>query len=227
MRRAILMALVLLILLQLHVLLMGVHAQTSKPSLKINWVQYSNPTPHGDLACGVCVYGDYVYVVGGDGYVNPRIEMRRKSDGSLIKSWSSNMYYGDLYECLVINNILIVLGTYEFYLFDTSLNLKEIIPRYNESLERISSPRSFLFDGGYIYTVDTVFTTENDSAWLVSVFDVENLSKPLKTTLINPTHYDDIAIRIGLNPVTNHLWIVGSTDIGEKLLSIQRLESRY
>jgi len=187
-----------------------VNTQTSTPSLKINWVQYSNPTTESDSAQGVCVYGDYVYVVGHSA-THPRIEMRRKSDGVLVKSWSGDLY-DVLHECLIVNDRLLALGAYHFYVFDTSLNLKEIIPRHNVSL----SWRSFLFDGTYIYAAGIVRdVTGGDDVWLIGIFNPKNLSKPLKIITINPTPYLDDVSRIGLNPVTKQLWVIGDTGVPE------------
>jgi len=101
---------------------------------------------------------------------------------------------------------LITLGPYDFVLFDTLLNLRAAIRRY-ESTAYVAG-HSFLFDGIHMYTVDSI-----TDAWRVGIYNPKDLSKPLKIAIINPSPYRDYALRIGLNPVTNQLWIVGYTSV--------------
>jgi len=95
--------------------------------VRIRWVTYINPTERGDYACGACVFGDYVAVVGWASF-KQYVALLRKSDGSRVRDWIGDV--GMFFNCISIGEKLYVVGNTGFlygviYVFDENLNILE------------------------------------------------------------------------------------------------------
>jgi len=71
----------------------------------VNWVQYINPTDRYDFAFGVCLFGDYLAVVG---TANGKyfVALLDRTTSEVIKTWEGGD--GWFYNCLSIGNRLYV-----------------------------------------------------------------------------------------------------------------------
>ena len=190
---------------------------TPREWAQVRWVRYSNPSYSLDLARSVCVHGRYVYITGlaGDmftGRGKGRIEMRRKSDGKLVKSWTGSLWPHD---CLFVGNRLMVVGysngtmgyQWTILVFNTKLKLLKSVRRnYGE----FSAAYSLVYDDSYVYVLgdEIVHAVDLDSRWRIEKLDPEDL-KLLKTKTIDPTSGIDMPGVIRLNPVTKQLWVTG------------------
>jgi hypothetical protein len=169
-------------------------------TVKVNWRVYSDPSENLDYVFGVCEAGDYIYVVG-DQDGNARIEMRFKSNGSLVKVWNPKGFY-TLFDCVIDNNKLYVVGRYwSIFVLDLELNLLASKHRYLDG-----HAYSVIFYDEHIYIAGWEIK-ENDARWVVGKWRADNLTL-VKEYTSNPSSVDQ-AYALNINPITKQLWIVG------------------
>jgi hypothetical protein len=186
-----------------------VEAQT--PTIKVNWVVHSNPTGYSDLAHSVCEAKDYIYVVGdqsGERYDYARIEMRFKSNGSLVKAWASEDFV-PLTDCIIINDKLYVVNKdWDILVFDLNLNLLTFkLGSVNAAATSITHYGNYLYIAGW--EVLGWYGIFEDRGWRIEKWEIENLTF-VKEYTINPTlGVWDLVYVLGINPVTEQIWVVG------------------
>jgi len=173
----------------------------------INWVQYINPTDRNDRAFGVCLFGDYLAVVGtanGDEFV----ALLDKATGEVIKTWEGE--YGLFFNCLSIGDRLYVVGS-DIYIFDKGLN---VVKRANWGrvdwlLLGIS------FDGSYLYLAGWMRKdVDGHDNW---VWRIEKRTLDLDLVAYREFYkewdktysYGSAVFDIAVNPATGDLWTVG------------------
>jgi hypothetical protein len=192
--------------------------EAQRPTVKVKWVIHSNPTKYDESAHSVCEAGDYIYIIGDQAigamwYV--RIEMRLKSDGSLVKVWASEDY--TLHDCVIVNDKLYVTGdSFDILVFDLDLNLltykKRDIP---------GKAMSSVFYKNYLYIAGWEdvgwYGLLVDRGWRVEKWKIEELTL-VKEYTINPTEvWWDMALTVGVNPVTEQVWVVGYDEDGFRI----------
>jgi hypothetical protein len=169
---------------------------------KINWRVHSNPTNGIDAAYSVCETKEYIYVVGHQ-RGTARVEMRFKSNGSLVKDWNSTDF-SSLVDCVFGNNRLyVVTDDRKILMFDLSLNLLN----FKHSNLSVSLNSIAFYDNNlYLAGRERV---KDDDRWRVEKYRAENLTL-IKEYTANPTPiYYDEAFIASMNPVTKQLWVVG------------------
>ncbi|MGB9705186.1 MAG: hypothetical protein ACPL3C_07035, partial [Pyrobaculum sp.] len=85
---------------------------TAAGAAAVKWASLTNPSDKDDVPRGVCLGGQYIYIVGFDqspGYLQWRIEMRSKDDGKVVKVWTKPTE-GGLYDCVAVGGKLYVVG---------------------------------------------------------------------------------------------------------------------
>jgi hypothetical protein len=180
-------------------------AETQSSIIKVNWRVHSNPTAKKDDTSSMCQVEDFIYVIGVQDNVYPRIEMRSKSNGSLIKTWTSKDF-GGLTGCVVVKELgrlYVIDWRWSILVFDLNLNL---IAFRKRSVEDWAT--SIVFYDGYLYIAGRERVSAFDSRWRVEKWRAEDLAF-IREYTSNPTWGDDGALSISVNPVTKHLWVVG------------------
>jgi len=191
------MRLVLLLALATLATGMGASAQY------VHWVQYINPTDRNDDAFGVCLFGDYLAVVG-TANDDEFVALLDRATGEVIKTWVGG--YGWLYNCLSVGDKLYVVGAGRIYIFDKGLNVVGKIDRISNS---IAFDGEYLYLGGSVLGGDIDGDGENEVIWRVE-------KRALDLGLIA---YREFYLRdwgehgsigdITVNPVTGDVWAVG------------------
>jgi hypothetical protein len=198
--------LIVLILLLNHISI----TEAQSPTVKVNWVIHSNPTKYDEFAYSVCEAGDYIYIVG-DQNDNARIEMRFKSNGSLVKAWSSEDFY-ILTDCIIVNGKLyVVSGNWDILVFDLNLNLLKFkLGRIDRLAKSINYFNNYLYIAGWeVVDGGGMWEIPQDRGWRVEKREIENLTS-VKEYTINPTLVSwDLVFTAGINPVTEQVWVVG------------------
>jgi hypothetical protein len=109
--------------------------------VKLNWKVFSNITNMHNFAYSVCETGNYIYVIEElenetQALYYPRVEMRSKQDGSLVKEFSSSLqsyqepYNLRLYDCVIAEDKLYIAGSwFDWIIFDLNLNLLDYVHR--------------------------------------------------------------------------------------------------
>jgi hypothetical protein len=176
-------------------------------SLKIDMLFLSVPA-YDDAVYGSCESKEYLFLFGWqlkdfNSYV--RFQIKFKSNGTLVKELVTRDY-PLVVECIIINNKLYAIGgNWQILVFDLNLNLISFV---NRSLR--GSVNSIAFYNGYLFIAgweDVNF----DEMWRVEKWRIEDL-KLVKEYTSNPTPWVDMAIGIGVNPVTEQLWVLGQED---------------
>jgi len=182
---------------------------------KIKWTRYINPTDSRDIATGVCVFGDYVAVVGLAGWYRPYVALLRKSDGSVVKEWIGSEE-GGFRNCISVGGKLYVVGVTfignsygVIYVFDENLN---ILAR-----ARSGSPSgyfSLVYDGKALYIggvtgEDVDGDGWREEAWLVEKRDPVNLSLVNSKKIYFGSWREGWIHDIGVEPSTGRIWAVG------------------
>jgi hypothetical protein len=184
----------------------------------VKWAYFTNPSGEHEEPIGLCLGGQYIYVVGFDrspGYPQWRIEMYSKDDGKVVKVWTKPTE-GGLDDCVVVGGKLYVVGAvgntnpqWVILVFDLDLNLvKEVV-----EMEVRGVAASVASDGEYLYIAGPEFVSydKSDWRWRVEKRRVGDLSLVAVYTA-NPTAMEDWAEGVGINPATGHLWVVGVGD---------------
>jgi len=184
-------------------IVVGVSAQS------VNWVQYINPTDRNDRAFGVCLFGDYLAVVGtanGDAFV----ALLNRTTDEVIKTWVGK--YGLFFNCLSVGDRLYVVGS-DIYIFDKGLN---VVKRVNWGrVDRLLLGISF--DGSYLYLAGPILKDvdgDGDSEW---IWRIEKRTLDLDLVAYREYYrewdkaysYDSDAYDIAINSATGELWVVG------------------
>jgi hypothetical protein len=186
-----------------------VEAQT--PTIKVNWVVHSNPTGYSDFTFGICEAKDYIYVVGGQSgerYDYARIEMRYKSNGTLVKAWASEDFL-PLTDCIIINDKLYAVNKdWDILVFDLSLNLLKFkLGSVDAAATSITHYGNYLYIAGW--EVLGWYGIFEDRGWRIEKWEIESLTF-VKEYTINPTlGVWDLVFVHGINPVTEQIWVVG------------------
>jgi hypothetical protein len=210
-------------------------------TLKINWKVYGEepPIPYSlNTVFSVCEAGDYIYVVGTQNF-NARIEMRYKSNGSLVKAWTSDEFR-ELSDCVIIDNKLCVVGSglnilnNIILVFDSSLNLimSERKLLNNETIiYSYSEANSIQVYDGHIYVVGQLRIIEYTEIGLIRLHEewyewriekrrIEDLTL-VKEYVVKSNEKNGTLIAIGINPATKHLWVI---NIGYDFFTIVMLD---
>lgn len=207
---------ILILLIYLMVIIMPL-SYGSYPETYIKWIMYNNPTTGDDIPLSICLYGNYLYVVGydsGNGDSRLRIEKRFMENGSLVEIWTYNPSNGmDWFiDCVVINDSLYVIGfdnipggsDYRWVLvvLDQDLNMNKYIAQnitdYDDWALSISSDGSYLYIAGYM----------GDNYRLR--LEKRRISD-LEIVAVYTSNEEEYSIPyfIAINPITNHIWVAG------------------
>lgn len=201
---------VIILTLTLNLTLVG----AQNPTVIVDWIQSSDPSPEDDYAYSVCSWGDYIYVVGfdespGDGQF--RIEKRLKTDGSLVKVWRYNPSRGrdELRDCVVVGDRLYVVGhddrpgdrEWAILMFDMDLNL--ITYATSNPTADYDYAQAVASDGQFLYVTGYQF-----GEWRVEKRRLSDLAL-VKAYVSDPSEGWDETYGIGINPRTGEVWVVG------------------
>jgi len=210
----------------LALLLATPHVDTqtqNQVEVRIRWIAYINPTDGDDYAYGVCVFGDYIAVVGGvielPFYVRskPYLVLLRKSDGGVVREWIGSEG-GAFYNCISIGGKLYAVGYTEIgtnnygviYVFDENL---KVLARVTG--ERHSGYLSPAYDGKALYIGGWTFEDVNgdripEFVWLVEKRALDGSLRLVNSKKIyfNPLQEAWIS-DIGVDPSTGRIWAVG------------------
>jgi hypothetical protein len=190
--------LLFLIILTNHVLI----AETQDLSIKVNWRVYSDPTESFDIAYSICEAGDYVYIVGHQDFFG-RVEMRFKSNGALVKAWTSKDF-SNFRDCIAVNDKLYVFSfPWDLLVFDLDLNLL-MFKRKSTSDFAYSMQ---LYDN-HIYVAGFELTKGLDFLWRIEKWRIEDLTL-VKEYKGEPASGATSLISIGINPVSKQVWAIG------------------
>jgi len=186
-------------------------AESQDLTIKVNWRIHSNPTDSNDIANAVCEAGDYIYVVGeqdqGVARSDARIEMRFKSNGSLVKAWTSKGFY-KLFDCVATNNKLYVIGyPWDLLVFDLNLRLLSFERKFI-SYENVFIASSIQAYDNHVYIGGMKVTKANNFLWRIEKWRIENLTL-VKEYTSEPSLGNGTVATIEVNPVTKQLWAGG------------------
>jgi len=191
------MRLMFLLALAMLAVALSVSAQS------VNWVQYINPTDRDDIADGVCLFGEYLAVMGeaDDRYF---VVLLDRATGEVVKTWVGESF-GWFKNCLSVGDRLYAVGRDKLYIFDGGLNVVKVV-------EADGRPQALAFDGDYLYLVGYSL---GGRVWLEK--------RTLDLYLIDymvfyrewdvPHDYHSYAYDIAVNPATGELWVVGEYDL--------------
>jgi len=195
-------------------------------SASIRWVRYIIPIEvyNYSYAYGVCIFGDYIAVVGyyldvGQVVIpttKPYVALLNKSDGSIVKEWIGSEE-GNLFNCISIGGKLYVVGSTEvenvlhglFYVFDENLNpLAKVIGK------KSSFYNSLTYNGKVLYLVGVVSRDVNgdgysEDVWLIEKRDPETLSLIASREVYFESWSIGQAYDVGVEPSTGRIWTVG------------------
>ena len=187
--------------------------------VKLNWKVFSNITNMHNFAYSVCETGNYIYVIEElenetQALYYPRVEMRAKQDGSLVKEFNSNLqsykepYNLRLYDCIIAEDKLYIAGSwFDWIIFDLNLNLLDYVHR---GLTRYLG--SILYYDGHLYRVGFVYVDNKNSVWKIEKWSAK-YGTLVKEYTSDPTPVVDYAYSAGINPVTKQLWVVGNANL--------------
>jgi len=190
--------------------------------VRIRWVTYINPTDGGDLASGVCVFGDYIAVVGGVGGSRegrPYVALLRKSDGGVVREWIGSEV-GGFSNCISIGGKLYAVGITAvdnnnyyglIYVFDEKLNILAKVRS-----ESSSGYSSLAYDGKALYLSGGVYEDVDGDGWKEWVGLVEKRVLDTNLRLVSSKKIYFSSWReggifdIGVEPSTGRIWAVGT-----------------
>jgi len=165
--------------------------------VKKGWTTYINPTRGYDYAHGVCVFGDYVAVVG-EASFRPYVALLRKSDGGVVREWigrEERRFFiridreeGAFYSCISIGGKLYAVGRTKvgdeyygvIYVFDENLNILAKVRS-----ESPSKYYSLAYDGKALYVGGWVEEDINGDGYLEGVGLVEKRALDERLSLVN------------------------------------------
>jgi len=229
--RALALALAIVVL---ALLLTAPHIDTQaqgQVEVNIRWVTYINPTDGLDEAYGVCVFGNYIAVVG-DASDRPYVALLRKSDGGVVREWIGREE-GGFSNCISIGGKLYAVGYTKvgdksygvIYVFDENLNVLARV--------RSGSPSvyfSLAYDGKALYIGGWAYEDVNGDGKLEHVWLVEKRALDTSLSLVSSRkiYFSSwrwgVIIDIGVDPSIGRIWAVGfyydSDDIEHSLIVI-------
>jgi len=196
---------------------------------KIRWVTYVNPTDVKDFARGLCVFGDYIAVVGAakfeksflvllrKSYTDPFLVLLRKSDGGVVREWIGSEE-GDFHNCISVGGKLYAIGFTKvgndyygvIYVFDENLNILAKV--------RSESPSGYYtlaYDGKALYLGGWAYEDVDGDGELEPVGLVEKRILSTSIRLVKPKKIyfsswkGGLIIDIGVDPSTGRIWAVG------------------
>jgi hypothetical protein len=192
----------------------------AQDEVKINWLIENNPSFFYDISFSTCEKDVYVYAVGFDysteiGSPQLRVEKRLKSDGSLVKNWThkSSDYGGLLYDCIVIGEKLYAVGTsytvndsnWILLVLDLDLNLLN----YVNLTETPGAAISAISDQDFLYVAGV---TTSETSWGIYIEKIRLSDLNVVKEYVSSILEFQEAYCIGINPVSNQIWVVGNTD---------------
>jgi hypothetical protein len=187
--------------------------------VKLNWKVFSNITNMHNFAYSVCETGNYIYVIEElenrtQALYYPRVEMRSKQDGSLVKEFNSSLqsyqepYNLRLYDCIIAEDKLYIAGSwFDWIMFDLNLNLLDYVHR---GLTGYVS--SIIYYDGHLYRVGFVYVDNKNSVWKIEKWSAK-YGTLVKEYTSDPTPVVDYAYSAGINPVTKQLWVLGQANV--------------
>jgi len=199
--------------------------QVQNPTeVKIRWVTYINPTDSNVIASGVCVFGDYIAVVGWVSelplYVSrPYVALLRKSDGVVVREWTGSKY-GKFYNCISVSGKLYAVGYTVYY--DDSYG---VIFVFNENLNVLARIRSesplqyyyFLlaYDGKALYLGGWIIEDVDGDGIREEVWLIEKRALDARLSLVSSKKIYSGSwkrgwiLDMGVEPSTGRIWAVG------------------
>jgi hypothetical protein len=172
-----------------------------------------------NFAYSVCETGNYIYVIEElenrtQALYYPRVEMRSKQDGSLVKEFNSSLqsyqepYNLRLYDCIIAEDKLYIAGSwFDWIMFDLNLNLLDYVHR---GLTGYVS--SIIYYDGHLYRVGFVYVDNKNSVWKIEKWSAK-YGTLVKEYTSDPTPVVDYAYSAGINPVTKQLWVLGQANV--------------
>jgi len=191
----------------------------------VNWVQYINPTNERDRAYGVCLFGEYLAVVG-EAEGTPRyryvVALLNRTTGE-VKTWVSE--YGGFYNCLSVGDRLYVVEYKGVYIFDTELNVVKRV-------ETDWYPQVVTFDGSYLYLAGFILRDVDGDGDGERIWRIEKRTLDLDLVAYREFYrewdktydYFSEANDIAVNPATGELWAVGVWGLVNRTTRIVNLE---
>jgi len=197
----------------------GTQAQ-DEVDVRIRWVTYINSTDDRDFAHGVCVFGDYIAVVGW-ALGSPYVALLRKNDGGVVKEWmGSSSELGAFYNCISIGEKLYAIGSIShigfifsyvlIYVFDENLNILARITG-----ESLSGYHSLAYDGKALYIGGWAYEDVDGDGIEELIGLVEKRALDESLSLVNSKKIYFGSWRgggiwdIGVDPSTGRIWAVG------------------
>ncbi len=219
-----------------------VRAESNYPNIYItvDWVKYANPSTGMDQAYGVCGVGDVIYIAGSVQKslidYSFRIEMRNKTTGELIKTWELNPSddMDELFNCIIVGDKLYAVGyeysgaggwsDYQWSIVELDLQLNLVKHVTINPTEDDDEAISLVSDGSYLYVVGFKTTSTlfgEDTIWVITKLNLTTLNT-VKTIEFNPSDEEDKVSDIGINPITQELWVVGGNRSYAQLLILDK-----
>lgn len=192
----------------------------AQEEVKVNWIIENNPSFFNDIPFSICEKDSYIYVVGFDysietGVFQPRIEKRLKSDGSLIKNWTyvPSDYGGLLYDCIIVREKLYAVGV-SYSLIDSNwmllvLDLDLNLLNYFNFTGISGAATSIISDQDFLYIAGLV---ANETRTMIRVEKIRLTDLSISKEYVSNLSEFQEAYSIEINPVSNQIWVVGTTD---------------
>jgi len=173
----------------------------------VNWVKYIKLSGGRDYACGTCIFGDYLAVVG---YANwhPSLILLDRSTGYIIRKWVGEDY-GIFCNCFSTGNTLYAVSTKgAIYAFDKDLNLlSKARGPSNSRFSSITYDSEYLYIGGYIWKDINLDGKDEEICYIEK--RTKNLELISYKELYTRNWKDGYIYDLGINPTTGELWAVG------------------
>jgi len=195
----------------------------------VNWVQYIDPSDKNDQAFGVCLFGDYLAVMG-DAFGDKYIALLDRTTGRIVKTWKGGL--NPFFNCLSVGDRLYAIGMSErgggvIYIFDKGLNVVK-------KVETVWTPSNAIsFDGSYLYLADGIERDVDGDGHKEPIWRIEK--RTLDLNLVGYKEFyrefelyrkwerdrENARLYLGvsdieINPATGDLWAVG----GGKIINI-------
>jgi len=220
MSRALALALAMVVLALLLATPHGGTQAQDQVEVKIRWVTYLNPTKELDRAYGICVFGDYIAVVGmaGLGVVDPTrpykpyVALLRKIDGGVLKEWIGGDELEELYSCVSVGEKIYAVGRTRgygsIYVFNVDLYTFDINTLAKVTSRDLSTYKLLAYDGKALY-IGGELGGDFKEDWLVEKRDPSNLSLIASRRIHLDSWWYGRLLDIGVEPSTGRVWAVG------------------